>query len=844
MKKTAEVLDNPEGQKVIISVGNMTCASCVAKVEGALSGLPGVAKANVNFATEKATVVYDPETLKPEDLTHAVESAGYSAMLTDDEVAADMEVEQARERESRLVFRKFVFSAAVAVVIMVLSMGHMSLPLVKEIPERTLFFILFALATPVQFWAGWQFYHGAISAARHRTTDMNTLIAVGTSAAYLYSVVVTFFPGFIPSTIEHAVYFDSSATIIALILLGRYLEARAKGRTSDAIRKLIGLQAKTARVMRDGVELDLPVEQVMVDDLIRVRPGEKIAVDGLVTEGFSSIDESMLTGESIPVEKGPGAEVIGATINGTGTFIFRATKVGRDTMLSQIIKITEEAQGSKAPIQRLADRVASVFVPVVMALSVITFVVWILAGPAPAFNFALLNFVAVLVIACPCALGLATPTAIMVGTGKGAEHGILIKGGESLEMTHRVNTVVFDKTGTLTVGKPALTDLVAAGVAEDELLAVAASVERGSEHPLARAIAEAAEERSVEVREHLDGFQALPGRGVRATLDGRAVLLGNSRLMEEEKVDVSGLVDEVERLSGEGKTSMYLARDGRAAGLIGVADVMKEHSREVVKDLQDMGVEVVMITGDHARTAEAIARQLGVDRVLSEVLPQDKAAEVKRLQSEGKLVAMVGDGINDAPALAQADVGIAIGTGTDIAIEASDITLISGDLRPVVNAMRLSRRTLRTIKQNLFWAFFYNVIGIPLAAGVLYPVGGILLSPMIAAGAMAFSSVSVVTNSLRLRRFNVAPPGDEEKKMDAAGGEPATKDSAGGVPAKAEREEMRGMHHKAVDPVCGMKIKKATAAGTSEYKGKTYYFCNVNCKKSFDSDPEKYVKES
>ncbi len=832
MKKVVEAPEDTGGEKAVISVGNMTCASCVAKVEGALAGLPGVAKANVNFATEKATVVYDPNALHPEDLTRAVESAGYTARLTDDEVLADLEVEQAREREARQVFRKFAFSAAVAVVIMVLSMGHMSLPLIKEIPERTLFFILFALATPVQFWAGWQFYRGAIGAARHRTTDMNTLVAVGTTAAYLYSVMVTFFPSFIPHSIKLAVYFDSSATIIALILLGRYLEARAKGRTSDAIRKLVGLQAKTARVLRDGVEQDLPVEQVAVDDLVRVRPGEKVAVDGVIAEGFSSIDESMLTGESIPVEKGPGAEVIGATINGTGTFTFRATKVGRDTMLSQIIRITEEAQGSKAPIQRLADKVASVFVPVVLALAAITFLVWILAGPAPAFNFALLNFVAVLVIACPCALGLATPTAIMVGTGKGAENGILIKGGESLEMAHRVNAVVFDKTGTLTVGKPMLTDLVAVDGSGDEILAMAASVERGSEHPLARAIAEAAEERNLPVCTQLEGFEALPGRGIRATLDGRAILLGNSRLMQEERVDVAGLRDEAERLAGEGRTSMYLSRNGRVAGLLGVADVMKEHSRQVVADLQGLGIEVIMITGDHAATAQAIARQLGIDRVFSEVLPQDKAAEIKRLQSEGKLVAMVGDGINDAPALAQADVGIAIGTGTDVAIEASDITLISGDLRPVVNAMRISRRTLRTIKQNLFWAFFYNVIGIPLAAGVLYPIGGILLSPMIAAGAMAFSSVSVVTNSLRLRRFNLAPPGDRAGKVERATG------------ARSEGKEASGMHHKAVDPVCGMKIKKKTAAGTSEYKGKTYYFCNVNCKKSFDEDPEKYLKES
>ncbi len=830
MRKTAEApAEDADGQKVVISVGNMTCASCVAKVEGALAGLPGVSRANVNFATEKATVVYNPETLAPEDLTRAVEGAGYTAMVTTDEVLADLEVEQARQRESRDVFHKFVFSASVAVVVMILSMGHMSLPLIKEISDRNLFYILFALATPVQFWAGWQFYKGAMGAARHRTTDMNTLIAVGTTAAYLYSVVVTFFPSFIPSTIEHAVYFDSSATIIALILLGRWLEARAKGATSDAIRKLIGLQAKTARVLRGGVEQDIPVEQVVVDDLVRVRPGEKVAVDGIITEGYSSIDESMLTGESIPVEKGPGAEVIGATINGTGTFTFRATKVGRDTMLSQIIHITEEAQGSKAPIQRLADKVASIFVPSVIMLSIITFVVWILAGPAPAFNFALLNFVAVLVIACPCALGLATPTAIMVGTGKGAEHGILIKGGESLETAHRVNAVVFDKTGTLTVGRPELTDLLSRDGSEEEVLRIAANVERGSEHPLARAMAEAAEERGLDTSRPLEDFEALPGRGVRATLEDQAVLLGNARLMEESGVDYASLQADAERLAGEGKTSMYLARDGRAVGLLGVADVMKEHSREVVQELRDMGVEVVMITGDHAATANAIARQLGIDRVLSEVLPQDKAAEVKRLQGEGKLIAFVGDGINDAPALAQADVGIAIGTGTDIAIEASDITLISGDLRPVVSAMRLSRRTLRTIKQNLFWAFFYNVIGIPLAAGVLYPLGHILLSPMIAAGAMAFSSVSVVTNSLRLKRFSV---GDEAGRKVTAASE-----------AAQDEEEVRGMRlrHKEIDPVCDMKVDTKKAAGTSEYKGKTYYFCNLNCKKAFDEDPEKYL---
>jgi Cu+-exporting ATPase len=820
-------------EKAVYAVEGMTCASCVARVEKALSEVEGVVSADVNLATERATITYNPEQTSYERMARAVDAAGYKLVATaEGEEALDRERKR-RERETRLLKIKLIYSAASAAVIMFLSMGAMHIPGLQDIPERTLFIILFALATPVQFWPGLTFYRAAFKAARHGTTDMNTLIAVGTTAAYLYSVVATFFPSFISGTgLELAVYYDASATIIALILLGRFLEARAKGRTSEAIRRLMDLQAHTASVLRDGEELDVPVEEVRVGDIVVVRPGEKIPVDGVVSEGRSAVDESMLTGEPLPAEKGPGDEVTGATVNGTGSFRFQVTRVGNDTVLAQIIKLVEDAQGSKAPIQRLADRVAAVFVPVVMGIALLTFLVWLLAGPEPSFNFALLNFVAVLVIACPCALGLATPTAIMVGTGKGAELGILIKGGEILETAGRLDVVVFDKTGTLTWGKPMVTDVVPVnGRGEDELLSLAAAVERGSEHPLAETLVEEARSRGLILAEAHD-FQAFPGRGVIASLDGSEVKLGNAALMTESGVSLGGLEAKAEELSREGKTVVYALAGGELWGFVAVADTLKPMAAEAVRALQEMGVEVVMLSGDRRSTAEAIARQVGVDRVLAEVLPADKAAEVARIQSEGKAVAMVGDGINDAPALAQADVGIAIGTGTDVALETSDITLISEDLRKVATAITLSQATLRTIKQNLFWAFIYNVIGIPIAAGVLYPIWGVLLNPIYAAAAMAFSSVSVISNSLRLRRFK------EAWNKEGRGGQPAQGEVG---PEEKKGEEGLEMMGKAIDPVCGMKIKKKDAAATSEYGGKTIYFCNKMCKEQFDADPEKHM---
>ena len=587
---------------------------------------------------------------------------------------------------------------------------------------------------------------------------MNTLIAVGTSAAYLYSLIVTFVPHRIMvKGLMMDVYFDTSAAIIVLILLGRFLEARAKGKTSEAIKKLIGLQPKTARVIRNGNEVDIPVEEVVSGDIVVVRPGEKIPVDGIVKEGYSSVDESMVTGESLPVEKEElGISVIGATINKTGTFKFEATKVGKDTVLAQIVRLVQEAQGSKPPIARMVDVIASYFVPVVISIAIITFIVWYFFGPHPALTYAFLNFVAVLIIACPCALGLATPTSIMVGTGKGAENGILIRGAEALETAHQLNTIVLDKTGTLTKGEPSVTDIIESEkFTKKEILTFAASAEKGSEHPLGEAIVKKAREENLNLLDSKD-FQAIAGHGIEATIDSKRILLGNLRLMEERKVFLNGLLEKAEQLSNEGKTPMFLAVEGEVAGIIAVADTLKENSKKAVEALHQMGLEVVMLTGDNQRTAKAIANQIGVDRVLAEVLPEMKAEEVRRLQSEGKKVGMVGDGINDAPALAQADVGIAIGTGTDVAIESSDITLIGGDLRGVVTAIALSKATIRNIKQNLFWAFAYNTILIPVAAGVLFPFFGILLNPIFAAGAMAISSVTVVSNALRLRRFK--PP--------------------------------------------------------------------------------------
>jgi Cu+-exporting ATPase len=750
-------------KKSVFPVSGMTCASCVARVEQALLSLPGVISANVNLASEKATVEYIEGTAIA-DLRRAVQEAGYS-LGSEAETLAD--VNTAARQEIRSLRNRLVLAVVLAATIMLL----MWTPVFFTGNA----YLLWALATPVQFWAGWRFYRGAWGALRHRTADMNTLIAVGTSAAYLYSMVAVLFPGiFTGGGLEPDLYFDTSATIIALILLGRFLEARARGQTSEAIKKLIGMQPKTALVIRNGEEKVIPVEEVQVGDLIMVRPGGRVAVDGIIRQGYSSIDESMITGESIAVEKKVGDEVIGATINKTGSFQFEATKVGKDTTLAQIIRLIEEAQGSKAPVQRLADVIASYFVPVVIGIAIVTFIAWYFVGPPPALTFAFLNFVAVLIIACPCALGLATPAAIVVGTGKGAEHGILIRSAEALEKSHQISTVLLDKTGTLTRGEPKVTDIVAVPSSyQDEVLRLAASAEHSSEHPLGQAIVKAASERKLELSTTSE-FKAIPGQGVEALVEGKKLVLGNLGLAKARGLSLNGLEAEAERLWQEGKTVMFLGMDSRAVGIIALADTIKPNAREAVAALHRLGIEVAMLTGDNRRTAEAIAREVGIDRVLAEVLPERKAQEVKKLQDEGKVVAMVGDGINDAPALAQADVGIAIGTGSDVAVETGDITLISGDLMAMVTAISLSKRTMRTIKQNLFWAFAYNTALIPVAAGVLYFAFGrtgvptglhfILgdygfLNPILAAAAMAFSSITVVFNSLRLRRFKPASIG-------------------------------------------------------------------------------------
>src|SRR5215212_2689449 len=749
-----------EVQETSFDVLGMSCASCVGRVEKALKKVSGVLDVNVNLATEKVTVRYLASEAGLRDFARAVEGAGYGVVWSEEDVAT----EDAHQREYEKLRGNFLVAAALTALILIGSLPHMFV-FMLPVPMALLNAGLLVLATPVQFWAGWRFYEGAWGALKHGQANMNTLVAVGTSAAFLYSAVATLAPQLFAGRAD--VYFDTSALIITLILLGRLLEARAKGRTSEAIKKLAGLQAKTACVVRGDGEVDIPIEDVSVGDVVVVRPGEKVPVDGRVVFGESAVDESMITGESVPATKRPGDEVIGATVNASGSFRFRATKVGKDTVLSQIIRMVEEAQGSKAPIQRLADRISGVFVPVVMVLATLTLFVWWILGPEPAFTHALLNFVAVLIIACPCAMGLATPTSIMVGTGKGAESGILIKGGEALEGAYRLDTVVLDKTGTLTRGTPELTDVVVGdGIREEELLRLVASAERVSEHPLGEAIVRGAKDLCLPLAE-VDEFEAVSGGGISARVEGRGVLVGSHRFLSEAGVPEDGLVAKGEELAREGKTPVFVAVDGEPAGLVAVADVVREESREPVERLHEMGLEVAMITGDNRRTAEAIARELGIDRVLAEVLPQDKATEVKRLQSEGERVAMVGDGISDAPALAQADVGIAIGTGTDVAMEAADLTLISGDVRGVARAISLSKATVRNIEQNLFWAFAYNAALIPVAAGVLYPLfsdGSVpevlrpflgeygFLNPVLAAAAMALSSVTVLSNALRLRR--------------------------------------------------------------------------------------------
>ncbi|HEY0603607.1 MAG TPA: heavy metal translocating P-type ATPase [Herpetosiphonaceae bacterium] len=751
-------------------VTGMTCASCQGRVEKALRKVEGVIAANVNLATEHASVTYAPGVADWSTLKAAVENAGYGVIETSAPDAIEQEDVEVAARRAEVADkrRKLLVAVAFGLPLFMLAMardlgflapwltafwahneelmGHGGTEIMHypAYADR-LNWLFLALATPVQFYSGRDFYRNAWKALRHGTANMDSLIAIGSSAAYFYSVALLVFglPGH--------VYFETAAVIIALILVGKYLEARAKSQTSAAIRALMGLQARTARVLRGGQEVEVPIAEVRVGEIVQVRPGEKVPVDGVITSGQSTLDESMLTGESLPVEKRVGDAVTGATVNRTGAFQFRATRVGKETALAQIIRLVQEAQGSKAPVQRLVDTVSSIFVPVVIAIAIATFVVWYLATGS--FTQALIFAVAVLVIACPCALGLATPTAIMVGTGTGAEHGILIKNAEALERASSVQTIVFDKPGTITEGKPAVTDLLAADGDEHALLRVAASVERSSEHPLGEAIVRAAQEQQLALVQP-QNFEALAGHGVRATVDGQPVLIGSPRLMRDQGLSVERFQAAIERMQSDGKTAVVVAIDGQVRGIVGIADTVKATSAAAIAELQRLGVQIKMLTGDNRRTAEAIARQVGLgsDDVLADVLPEMKASEVKRLQDAGRAVAMVGDGINDAPALAQADIGIAMGTGTDVAMEAADITLLRGDLRSVPQAVELSRRTMRTIKWNLFWAFIYNVIGIPIAAGIFYPIFGWQLSPMIAAGAMAFSSVFVVSNSLRLRR--------------------------------------------------------------------------------------------
>jgi len=795
-------------KKVDVPITGMSCASCAARLERVLSRMDGVTLANVNFATERATITFDPDKLTTEDFARKIRDAGFDVAP---ETQADVESDDAR-----IARRLTIKTIASAVITLPILLGSFNV-----IPALHNHLLLWILATPVQFWAGGQFYSGAWAALRQRTSDMNTLIAVGSSAAYFYSVALICFPSYFHTSPTTMLYFDTSSVVITLILFGRLLELRARGRTTDAIRHLIGLQAKTARVVRDGAEEDIPIEQVRVGDVIVVRPGEKVPVDGVVIEGRSAVDESMISGEPIPVTKEPGDEVIGATINSTGSFRFQATRVGSDTALAQIIRLVEEAQGSKAPIQRLADVVSSYFVPAVIGIAVLTFLYWYFLGHA-GFSGALLRFIAVLIVACPCALGLATPTAIMVGTGKGAERGILIKSAEALERAERIDVVVLDKTGTLTEGHPTVTDVIlinavgeghralpdSSSISENDLLRLTASAEQVSEHPLGEAIVRLARERGIDLIQPTD-FEAVVGQGVRARVDGHEVLAGSrdfaigsfpeppltspyqgeesgvgaltptlsrsfdtalGRLLRTRQGAGEGVSEpesQAEALASEGKTVVWVSIDGRPAGLLGIADTLKPHSAEAVAELRRMGITVIMITGDNAQTAHAIAREAGIEQdsgsgipvqhsntpllhyssVIAGVLPERKAEEIRRMREQGHIVATVGDGINDAPALASADVGIAIGTGTDVAMETADITLISGDLRAVVTAIKLSKATMRTIRQNLFWAFFYNVILIPLAAGVF----GARFDPMWAAGAMALSSVTVVTNSLRLR---------------------------------------------------------------------------------------------
>lgn len=746
-----------EASNKTLKIQGMTCAACAKTIEKVTRKLDGVISSDVNVATEKLSIAYEPSKIRVSDIKKAVEKAGYKALEDEANVDADKE---RKEKEIKLLWKKFVIAAIFTVPLLIITMGHMFgegigfvLPKIIDpmMNPRNFAMIQLILVLPVMV-AGNKFFTVGFKSLIRRSPNMDTLIAMGTSAAFLYGIfaIIQIFDGNVDYAYD--LYFEAAGVIITLILLGKYLESVTKGKTSEAIKKLMGLAPKTAIIIRDGKEIEMPIEEVEVGDVIVVKPGEKMPVDGEVVQGTTSVDESMLTGESMPVEKNIGDKIIGASINKNGTIHYKATRVGKDTALAQIIKLVEDAQGSKAPIAKMADIISGYFVPVVIALALISSIAWYFIGGETGI-FALTIFISVLVIACPCALGLATPTAIMVGTGKGAEHGVLIKSGVALETAHKIQTIVFDKTGTITEGKPKVTDIVVSGeITKEYLLQLAASAEKGSEHPLGEAIVKDAEEKALEFKK-LDFFKAIPGHGIEVKIDGKDILLGNRKLMVESKISLENLEDTSNKLASEGKTPMYVSIDGTMAGIIAVADTVKENSKKAIEKLHKMGIEVAMITGDNKRTAEAIAKQVGIDRVLSEVLPQDKANEVKKLQAEGKKVAMVGDGINDAPALAQADIGIAIGSGTDVAMESADIVLMKSDLMDVPTAIQLSKNTIRNIKENLFWAFGYNTLGIPVAMGIVYLFGGPLLNPIIAAAAMSFSSVSVLLNALRLKRF-------------------------------------------------------------------------------------------
>lgn len=757
-----------------IKLQGMSCASCARNVEDAIRAVPGVSESNVNFGAEQATIIYDAKRTNIEQIQHAIVDAGYSSYsLQDSEfTTGEDEAEKTRRlREFRHLRRKVIVAGIISTILIIGSLPMMTGLRIPFIPlwMHNAWFQL-VLSIPVLFWCGTEFYINAWKSVKRHTATMDTLVALGTGAAYLYSFVATLFPGFfLAQGLMPDVYYEAANVIITLILLGRLLEMRARGQTSEAIRALIGLQARDARIIRNGREMEVPIQEVQIGDVVIVRPGEKVPVDGEVVEGSSQVDESMVTGESVPVKKQPGDEVIGATINKTGSFRFRATRVGKDTVLAQIVKLVQQAQGSKAPIQRLADQVTGWFVPVVIAIAILTFLIWF--NVMGNVTLALITTVGVLIIACPCALGLATPTSVMVGTGKGAENGILIKGAESLELAHQIETIVLDKTGTITEGKPTVTDFVThVGSANElKLLKLAASIERNSEHPLAEAVVRYAQAQEISLAD-VQEFEAIAGSGVQGRVSDRVVQIGTQRWLTELGIETRSIQSEKDRLESLGKTVILIAVDGQLQGLMGISDALKPSSVQAVRALQRLGLEVVMLTGDNQQTANAIAQEVGIQNVIAEVRPDQKAAVVESLQSgklgkqtvthtqsrrhvKSKIVAMVGDGINDAPALAQADVGIAIGTGTDVAIAASDITLISGDLQGIVTAIQLSRATIRNIRQNLFFAFIYNTLGIPIAAGILFPFFGWLLSPIIAGGAMAFSSVSVLTNALRLRNF-------------------------------------------------------------------------------------------